>query len=245
MTRKLHALVAASLLAAAGAAQAHQVWLEQDSAGAVVQRFGEFGENLREASPGLLDKFPGPTATLISAGGDKQAEAGRSANGFTLPFKPAGSDSVVAQEARYPLYTSRQGDKQLSNWFHPAARLVTSLAPQQPRLALDLVPAAEPGSFKLYFKGQPLAKTKVALVTQSGWAKEEHTDAQGLVRFDMPWQGPYVAEVSHTDRTPGERGAEKYDVVYYVTTLSYRKSEGIAPLPAGPAAAPAPASASK
>ncbi|WP_076997480.1 DUF4198 domain-containing protein [Variovorax sp. KK3] len=242
-TTKTHWLLAASLLGIGAGAHAHQVWLEQAAAGeAPVLRFGEFGENLREASPGLLDKFVQPTARLVSTGGSKQADARKTAGGFAQPFTPAPGESVVAEDARYPLYTSRQGDKSTSNWYHPAARLVTSLAPQAPLLTLDLVPAAEAGSFKLTFKGQPLAKTKVTLVTQSGWSKEERTDAEGLVRFDMPWQGPYVAEVSHNDRTPGERpgaqGAEKYDAVSYVTTLSYRKPEGIAPIPAGPAATP-------
>jgi uncharacterized GH25 family protein len=240
MTKNTHRILLASLLVAAGSAQAHQVWLEQAPGESPVLRFGEFGDNLREASPGLLDKFVKPTATLVATGGDKKAELKKSANGFATPFTLAAGDSVVAEEAYYPLYTNKQG---AANWYHPAARLITSLAPQSPKLTLDLVPAGEPGSFKLYFKGQPLAKTKVALVTQSGWAKEEHTDADGVVRFDLPWQGPYVAEVSHNDRTPGERpgaqgAAEKYDAVSYVTTLTYRKPDGIAPIPAGPAATP-------
>jgi len=235
-------MLGAALLAVAASAQAHQVWLEQAEGDTVVLRFGEFGENLREASPGLLDKFVAPTGTLFSGSSSKKAEARKTASGFTLPFAPAANESVVAEDARYPLYPSGQGDKQVLNWFHPSARLMTGFAPLAPSLALDLVPAGDPGAFRLYFKGKPLAKTKVSLVTQSGWAKEGRTDADGLVRFDMPWQGQYVAEASHTDRTPGERpgvqGAERYDVVYYATTLSYRKSEGIAPLPAGPAAAP-------
>ena len=43
-------------LAAAAPAAAHQIWLEQDARAARLY-FGEFGDNLREASPGLLDKF--------------------------------------------------------------------------------------------------------------------------------------------------------------------------------------------
>ncbi|HEY1397102.1 hypothetical protein [Roseateles sp.] len=116
-------LSAVSLLLAAGAAQAHQIWIEQ-AAGAnerAVVRFGEFGENLREASPGLLDKF-------------------------------------------------------------------------------------------------------------------------GQVRFDLPWKGQYVAEVAHTDKTAGERqgpkGAEKYDGVSYVTSLTVLKADGVEPIAAGPAATP-------
>lgn len=228
---------------AASSAQAHQIWLEQPAGENAVIRFGEFGENLRETSPGLLDKFVKPAATHVSSKGEHKADGSKAATGYALPFKAAAGEAIVAEEAFYPLYTGKQGDKPTTNWYHPAARLITGFAAQQPKLALDLVPNGTPGEYKLYFKGKPLPKAKVSLVVQSGWAKEAHTDAQGVVSFDMPWQGTYVAEVSHNDRTPGERagaqgGTEKYDAVSYVTTVTYVKPDGTAAVPAGPAAAP-------
>ena len=231
-----------ALMGFATAAPAHQIWLEQPAGQSAVIRFGEFGENLREASPGLLDKFAKPTATLVSAGGEKAADGSKTAGGFTLPFKAGKGDAIVAEEARYPLNTYKQGDKDVTSWYHPAARLITGFAAQEPKLAFDIVPACKPGEFKLFYKGKAMPKAKVALVTQSGWAKEGRTDDQGLVRFDMPWKGTYVAEASYTDRTPGERpganGAEKYDAVSYVTTLTYVKPDGVTAVPAGPAATP-------
>jgi uncharacterized GH25 family protein len=231
-----------ALVCFTGTAQAHQIWLEQAEGQGAVIRFGEFGENLREVSPGLLDKFVKPTAVLLSAQGEKSAEGSNTGNGFTLPFKAGTGETIVAEEANYPFYSTKQGDKSLTNWYRPAARLITSFAAQSPKLVLDLVPTGQPGEFKLYFKGQPLSKTKVTLVTQSGWSKEERTNEQGLVTFDMPWKGTYIAEVSHNDRVPGERqgvsGVEKYDAASLVTTVSYVKADGLAPLPAGPAAEP-------
>jgi len=219
-------------------AQAHQIWIEQPAGQSAVLRFGEFGENLRETSPGLLDKFGKPTAILVSASGIRNAEATRSADGYTLPFRAADGDSIVAEDAAYPLYTYQN----LRSRYYPAARLITGFAPQAPRLTLDLVPTGAPGAFRLVFKGQPLPKAKVNLVTQSGWALEAHTDDAGQVTFDMPWQGVYVAEVNHTDRTPGERqganGSEAFQTVSYVTSLTYVKPDGAAAIPAGPAATP-------
>ena len=49
-------LLAVALLCLAGSASAHHLWLEADGQGARLY-FGEFDENLREASPGLLDRF--------------------------------------------------------------------------------------------------------------------------------------------------------------------------------------------
>jgi len=244
MTKTFNTLSAAlALLGFATVAQAHQIWLEQPAGQkTAIVRFGEFGENLRETSPGLLDKFGKPTATLLSTKGEQAVDARKSGAGFELPFGAARGDSIVAEDAAYPLYAGKQAGKDTMNWYLPAARLITSFAAQQPKLALDLVPTGNAGEFKLFLKGEPKPKTKVALVTQSGWAKEGHTDEQGLVKFDMPWKGTYVAEVSVTDRTAGERpganGPEKFDSVSYVTTVTYVKATGTAPLPAGPAATP-------
>lgn len=228
--------IAFALLAFASAAQAHQIWLEQPAGQNATIRFGEFGENLREASPGTLDKLGATTATLISAKGEKAADGVKTANGFTLPFKPAQGEAVVAEAGKYPLYKVKKAGEEQMHWYYPTARMVTDFAPQAPKLALDLVPAGKPGEFQLFFRGKPLPKTKVALVTQSGWAKEKQTDAEGKVSFDMPWKGPYVAEASHNDSTPGERqganGAERYQAVAYVTTLSYVKADGVEPIPA-------------
>lgn len=236
--------LALALAALLPAAHAHQIWIEQAPGGEAVIRFGEFGENLREVSPGLLDKFGKPGATLYSPKGEKVAQASKGVDGFTLPFKAARGESIVAEDAEYPLYKFKHGEKEAAGWYRPAARLITGFDAQQARLVLDLVPAGKPGELQLYFKGKPLPKTKVTLVTQSGWSKEARSDEQGMVRFDMPWKGTYVAEVSHNDRTPGERaganGADKYDVVNYVTTLTYVKADGVAPIAAGAPAKPGP-----
>jgi hypothetical protein len=235
-------LAIAALLTMMTPSVAHQIWIEQAEGQNAVVRFGEFGENLREASPGLLDKFVKPAATLISSKGEQKSDATKAANGFTLPFQAAAGDSILAEDASYPLYVWKQQDKEVLNRYYPAARLITNFAAQQPQLTFDLVPAGQEGHYKMFLKNQPKAKIKVTLVTQSGWSKEAHTDEQGLVKFDMPWQGTYVAEVSLNDRNAGERtgvkGVEKFDAVSYATTVTYLKSEGIAPLPAGPPATP-------
>ena len=234
--------LAATLLALSGAAHAHQIWIEQPAGQAASIRFGEFGDNLREVSPGLLDKFGTPTATLLAPAGDKTANGVKTASGFQLPFTLGERDALVAEDARYPLRTFKRGDAEVTSRYYPAARWVSDFTTQQPRLTLDLVPAGQPGAFKAYYQGKPLPKAKVALVTQSGWAKEGRTDDQGLVTFDMPWKGMYVAEIAHTDAQPGERqgasGVEKFTTTSHVTSVTYVKRDGIDPLPAGPAATP-------
>ena len=235
------AAAAALWLSTMAAASAHHLWLEIDGQNARIY-FGEFGENLREASPGLLDKFGQVRAIRLDGKGEQPVDAVKGKDGYTLPFRAETGESLLAEDAAYPLYTGKQGDKSVTNWYRPAARLVTGSAALAPKLQLDLVPAGEPGKFKVFFRGQPLPKAKVSMTTQSGWAKEAHSDEQGVVSFDLPWKGQYVAEVAHKDATAGERtgpkGAEKYDSVSYVTSLTVLKADGAEPIPAGPAAKP-------
>lgn len=225
-------------IALAMPASAHQVWLQQDAKGAQLY-FGEFGENLREVSPGRLDKLASPSAVLIGPNGERTLELSKQPNAFRLSAKAGKGESIVAEETHYPVFENKHGGgTPTQTAWTPAARLVTSGQALEPRLTLDLLPTGKPGEFKVTYKNQPLPKAKVGLVVQSGWMKEAYSDEQGLVRFEMPWQGAYVAEVHHTDKSAGERDGKPFDTASFVTTLSLVQAKGIKALPAGPAAKP-------
>ncbi|MGE5866940.1 MAG: DUF4198 domain-containing protein [Rhizobacter sp.] len=250
----LKTLLALSATMMATTAFAHQLWIEQAPGQPAMVRFGEYAHNLRETSPGLLDRFGQTTGMLVRREGDSPLQATKEAGGFRLtagtgePVSAGSAESLLAEDLRYPLYKSRQGETDIQSWYRPAARLVSDFAAQAPRLALDIVPTGREGEFRLTYNGQPLPKTKVTIAVQSGWAQETMTDAHGQVRFPMPWQGLYVLEASHMDRTPGERpgttvnggtGApERFDRRHHVTTLSVLKADGLTPLPAAPTVSP-------
>lgn len=224
-------------------AQAHSIWIELTSKQSIAIRFGEFAENLREISPGLLDSFGNLTATLISPEGERQLVVTKDANGFTLPAKPGKGESIVVEDQAFPLRKSERNGKEVAVWYRPAARYIVGDSAQTPRLDLDISPTGHAGQFTVTFKGRPLAATDVQVLTQSGWTKQVRTDEQGRASFDMPWKGQYVIEASHTDSTPGERqksgDTEKYDSVYYATTLGFVKAKGVPVPSAGSSATPA------
>lgn len=239
MRRTLIALAAA---AAAAASQAHHVWIEQDAQGAKLY-FGEFSGNVREASPGLLDKFVQPTAHRLSPRGDSPLEPVKSASGFVLGPKAAKGESLIAEEASYPVMERKEGDQTIRSIYVPAARLVTDIASQAPRLTLDLVPTgkADPQGveFRAFYKGQPLPKAKVAVINASGWAQEHQTDEAGKLVAKLPWRGTYVLELSHRDTVGGERGnGERWDRASFVTSLTMTQPRGLPALPPLPAAPP-------
>jgi uncharacterized GH25 family protein len=235
-------LTAIAFAMAAVAAQAHHVWIEQDAQGAKLY-FGEFGGNLREASPGLLDKFVKPTAQRLSAKGDSALEPAKTANGFALGARAGKGESLIAEEASYPVTERKEGDKTTRSIYVPAARLVTDLSQQAPKLTLDLVPTGKSGKegveFQAFYKGQPLPKAKVELINASGWSQEHHTGDDGKLMVQLPWRGTYVLEMSHRDTAGGERaGGEKWDRGSFVTSLTVMSARGLPALPTPPAAPP-------
>ena len=227
-------LIAAALLATTGlAAQAHQVWLEHSGSQAKLH-FGEYNDNVRETSPGLLDKFKGvPVLEQTVAGATQRVEGQLTKEAFTYTTAP--NAETLFADAAYPLIDRTKANLPPLLW-KPTARWVASLAkPVAPTAALDLVPTGKPGQLKVVFHGAPLPKAKVELVSPSGWAREATSGDDGTVTFALPWKGQYVAEVKHSDKTPGEAQGQKYGEVSHLITLSFVQAEGMASpaLPAG------------
>lgn len=219
-------LVASTLLSLlfAASASAHALWLEPDGDGARIF-FGEFEENLREASPGLLDRLtPLPEAKVASAAGVQPLKVEKSPTSFVVTGKRGASDSVVIEQVR--INERKQGDKVTRTQGHLAARWVPDFAERAPALTLDIVPAGKPGAIKVFYKNKPLAKAKLELISESGWKRELRTDENGAASVSLPWKGAYLFEVEHLDPTPGTQGTEAYDSLRFVTTLSFKTTDG-------------------
>ena len=88
-------ILAISLLAlSAFGAAAHQIWIEP-AGKAYAVRFGEYDENLKETSPGLLDKMPVPVVSAY-AGAEVTAVAVRKeSDGFAVR-RPERAVAVLA-----------------------------------------------------------------------------------------------------------------------------------------------------
>jgi len=202
-----------------GTAAAHTIWVEREGDGARLY-FGEFDENLREGSPGLLDRLK-PEAKV--AGSDKPLKLDKQATFFAVAGPLAKDDSIVAENV---VVTERRGDKPTKVLNRLGARTVADFKEQAPANTLDIVPAGKPGLFKVFYQGKPLAKAKAELIAESGWKREFKTDEQGTFEATLPWRGGYVIEVAHTDATPGKLGEEAYDSVRCASTLFVRVTDG-------------------
>lgn len=224
-------------------AHAHHIWIEQDAKEARFH-FGEFGDNLREVSPGRLDRFEQPSATLATSKGDQKLSVTKCGDAFALSARAGKGEALLIEDTRTPFIEKREGEKVVRTLWVPAARYVSDFNAQSPKLTLDIVPTgkSEGGEHEaqVYYKTQPLPKAKVVVTTTSGWTREYRADEQGRFSFNAPWRGTYVIEVRHLDNAPGERpgGNEAYDSASYVTSLSFVQAKGLAALPATPKTEP-------
>lgn len=185
MTSSLKPLLAAALLiAGATTAQAHQVWLE-NAGGQARLHFGEFNDNLRETSPGSLDKFKGVPVLEQRAGTASQKVEGKLTKD-AFAYTVTGNADTLFAAATYPLIDRSKRNLPAMYW-QPSARWVASLAqPVTPGQTLDLVPTGKPGQLKVVFNGNPLPKAKVQLVSPAGWSREAESAADGTVEFLTP-----------------------------------------------------------
>src|SRR5258707_15598645 len=91
-------LVALLSLGLIGSAAAHSIWVEREGDGARIF-FGEFDENLREASPGLLDRLT-PQAKVAAQSGEKALKVDKTAAFFAVAGPVGADDSIVAEDGR-------------------------------------------------------------------------------------------------------------------------------------------------
>src|SRR5262245_28412171 len=120
------ALMGILLAGLANVAAAHTIWIEREGDGARIF-FGEFDENLREASPGLLDRLS-PHARV--AGSDKSLKVDKTAGFFAVMGAIGKDDGIVAEDVRI---TERRGDKPARVLSRLGARYVADFK-EQPAL---------------------------------------------------------------------------------------------------------------
>jgi hypothetical protein len=204
--------------------------------------FGELADNLHEVSPGYLDQLIRPSATLVTAAGEKPVPLSKQRDGYAIAARPGKGESLIVVDDAYPLIESKEGDKALRTAWTPAARILGSWAAQAPKLVLDLVPTGAPGEFQVIFRGAPLAGAELTLTAASGWSRHASSGTDGKVRFSLPWKGTYGLLVRHKDNTPGSRtrdkGIEAYDRASFGTTLTFETTSGLPSPPAPPLAPP-------
>ena len=241
------ALLGYGVFLLAASSEAHQIWYEQPPGQPLSLYYGEYEKNVLEVTPGGMDRFvqlqgwPAGTPSLtLPLTLQRQA--------FAVAHQGASNDSLLAQDAHYPIFDLHEAGKTLKTYWTPATRWVGDLRARVPELALDIVPTGQvegnTAQFQVFYAHKPLAEQDVVLEVGSGDVVTRRTDKNGKVSFDLPWQGTYVVAVEHKDRSAGERvgpdgKTESYDLKSFSSTLSFYRTQGQPPLPRAPSQLPA------
>jgi hypothetical protein len=210
-------LFAASLMSTP--ARAHYVWLERDGDGPARAYLGEWIDDIREKSGGMLDRIKAPRVFLS---GGEPLPIKRNENHLEIQLK--GSGDVRLVESSMPAREDKEkGGATKTVYYAKAGRSETAA-----KLDLEFVPTAANGNtMTLFFLGAPLSKAEVTVVGPAKWQKPLMTDAKGQVTLPTPWAGRYVLEVTHFEEKPGGSGSEKFNRTRHISSLSFVQQNGL------------------
>ena len=208
------------LLALSENAQAHFIWLERDGEGPARAYFGEWIDDIREKTGGLLDRFKAPRAFLGTS--NDLLPVKRNENNLEIDAKGRGDVRFVDSSVP-PREDKEKGGAIKTIYYAKAGRAETAA-----KLDLELVPTTANGNtIVLVFFGAPLPKAEITIIGPPKWEKPLVTDEQGRVTLPTPWVGRYVLEVTHFDEKAGGSGDEKFNRTRHISSLSFVAQQGI------------------
>jgi len=211
---------AALIFALSDIAHAHYVWLEREGEGSVRAYFGEWIDDIREKTGGLLDRFKAPRVFVGTS--DAALPLKRNENHLEFPAKGRGDVRFVDNSVS-PREDKEKGGITKTIYYAKVGRAETAA-----KLDLELVPTQANGNnFVLLFFNAPLPKAELTIIGPSKWEKPLVTDEQGRVTLPMPWAGRYVLEITHFDEKPGGSGEEKFSRTRHISSLSFVQPTGL------------------
>jgi hypothetical protein len=212
--------IALFILGLIDTAHAHFVWLERDGDGPARAYFGEWIDDIREKTGGLLDRFKAPHAYLGASADLLPVK--RNENNLEVRIKGRG-DVRFTDSSVPPREDKEKGGVTKTIYYAKEGRTETSA-----RLDLELVPTAVNGdTFALMFMGAPLPKAELTIIGPSKWEKPLVTDDSGKIKLPLPWTGRYVLEVTYFDEKPGGSGAEQFSRTRHISSLSFTAPKGL------------------
>ena len=164
MVRLISLFTMFGTLSLISSAHAHFVWLERDGDGPARAYFGEWIDDIREMTGGLLDRFKAPRAFL----GASNDPLPVTRNDNNLDFNAKGRGDVRFVDSSVPpREDTEKGGTTKTIYYAKAGR-----AEPAAKLDLELVPTSANGNtFVLLFFGAPLPKAEMTIIGPSKWER--------------------------------------------------------------------------
>lgn len=225
-----------------GNAFAHFMWVETNPVGKVGQKqevkvfFGEYTyglqEKVNEESFGKMKNFD---VWVVAPDGQKtklDVKPGELFYSGWFTPKANGTYTVVLDNDKIEVMDFTQYDFGIfKTHYHATAKTevggkATDSAAANPTglAVVDVTKAIskEKGetTLKVLFKGQPIKDTEVTVFISDLWSKKLTTDANGEVKFALPWSTKYIIEVTKKEEVPGKYDGKDYQFIWHCATYT-------------------------
>jgi uncharacterized GH25 family protein len=225
-----------------GNAFAHFMWVETNPVGKAGQKqevkvfFGEYTyglqEKVNEESFGKMKNFD---VWVVAPDGQKtklDVKPGELFYSGWFTPKANGTYTVVLDNDKIEVMDFTQYDFGIfKTHYHATAKTevggkATDSAAANPTglAVVDVTKAIskEKGetTLKVLFKGQPIKDTEVTVFISDLWSKKLTTDANGEVKFALPWNTKYIIEVTKKEEVPGKYDGKDYQFIWHCATYT-------------------------
>lgn len=202
-------LLAAAMLCLAGAAQAHEIWIERDGDGPARIYLGEPESPLPAGGDPEFSKLKAPTL-LAAAGAAPVRKAG-----YLEVAVPAGD--VRAWDDNVFAPWGKEGARESVVYYARAGRSETRAA-----LPFEIVPVTAGGNrFRLVRDGQPVANTAITVITPDKWTRKLMTDANGTIEVSPREAGRYLLSAAIEEKGPHRLPAGEVQTLHRITTTTF------------------------
>ena len=73
-------------------------------------------------------------------------------------------------------------------------------------------------TLKILYKNEPLKDKEVDIFLKDKFAQKATTDANGLVKFTLPFKTKYIIEATHKEEVPGKYNGKDYQFIFHSAT---------------------------
>ncbi|WP_047246167.1 DUF4198 domain-containing protein [Maribacter thermophilus] len=215
---------------------AHYLWLETDRSGSLDQEqevrvyYGEYTYGVIEAVQG--DNFPKVSNfqlwLVLPDGSRTTLKTKAEKDHYVAYFTPKtnGTYTIALDNNQIDVLDYTQWDFGIfKTHYHATAKVqvgadYTDTKPTNDQgIAIkELKSDTNEIRLQVFFKGQPLAKNELKIYVSDLWSKTIETDAQGIVRFLLPWKTKYTMETTYEERIPGSYNGKEYEFIWHCAT---------------------------
>ena len=164
MSKTILLIVVLVTLFLVSSARAHYVWLERDGDGPARAYLGDWVDDIREKSGGMLDRIKAPRV-FLGANSDP-LPVKRNENNLEIAVNGRG-DLRLVDSSMAPREDKEKGGTTKTIYYARAGRSETS-----GKLDLEIVPLkADSNQFIVLFAGAPLPKAEVTIAAPPKWGR--------------------------------------------------------------------------